>query len=315
MQAGQRNALVNEEHGEQRTAVNARPDAAGDRGERAAIADLVRKMSYEVMPFRGIDAEVAEHVPLDIPLNVTVTEAKGVDRTLEVAESLSRRGYRVAPHLPARQFVDEHHVAEVVARLREAAITSIFVVGGDVPTPAGKFTDAFSFLQAIEKTGHVFRDVGIPGYPEGHGFVPQQAIELAMKQKAPMATRFITQMCFDVDATARWADGVHASGIDLPILVGVPGPVNRQKLVRISAGIGLGQSARFLQKQKGMLWRFLLPGGFNPNRLVNRLGETTPDRGANIVGLHIFAFNEFRATERWRQELLAATAGDSASER
>lgn len=284
------------------------PDPVGDHGR--GLGDLVRNMSYEVMPFRDIDAEVAEYVPLSVPLNVTVTEAKGIDRTLAVAEKLSKRGYRVSPHLPARLFVDDEHVAETVDRLDGAGITSIFVVGGDAPVPAGKFADAFSLLQSIENTGHSFRDVGIPGYPEGHAWIPQTAIDLSLKQKAPMATRFITQMCFDIDATHRWASRVANEGIALPVVVGLPGPVNRQKLMRISARIGLGQSARFLQKQRGLLWRFLLPGGFNPKRMVDRLGEVMPGTTSNIAGLHIFAFNEFRKTEEWRQELLAATAGE-----
>lgn len=121
-----------------------------------------------------------------------------------------------------------------------------------------------------------------------------------------MATRVLTQICFHADTTIRWAAGVAASGIDLPIFVGMPGPVNRQKLMRISAGIGLGQSARFLQKQQSLLWRFLLPGGYNPTKLAKRLCAAVPMTGNNIRGLRIFTFNELRKTEMWRQRLLAS---------
>jgi methylenetetrahydrofolate reductase (NADPH) len=86
----------------------------------------------------------------------------------------------------------------------------------------------------------------------------------------------------------------------------MPGPVNRQKLIRISAGIGLGQSARFLQKQSGLLWKFLLPGVYNPTKLVKRLASASEKIGGNIVGLHIFTFNELQGTEQWRQKLLAS---------
>lgn len=87
----------------------------------------------------------------------------------------------------------------------------------------------------------------------------------------------------------------------------MPGPVSRQKLMRISAGIGLGQSARFLQKQQSLLWRFLLPGGYNPTKLAKQLGTAMPTTG-NIRGLHIFTFNEIRKTEAWRRELLASVS-------
>ncbi|MCI2419252.1 methylenetetrahydrofolate reductase [Saccharopolyspora sp. K220] len=286
--------------------INLSGDAAGGRARRSTVADLVRSMSYEVVPFNNAERDVVEHVPTTVPLTVTVTEAKGIDHTLDLTEKLLGHGYRVAPHLPARQFTDDQHVADVVVRLSDSGVKSVFVIGGDAPQPAGKFADAFSLLRSMEAAGHPFQDVGIGGYPEGHGSIPREAIDLALKQKASMATRILTQICFDADTTSRWAAGVAASGIDLPIFVGMPGPVNRQKLVRISAGIGLGQSARFLQKQQNLFWRFLLPGGYNPTKLVKRLGTAVPKTLNNIAGLHIFTFNELRGTEQWRQRLLAS---------
>lgn len=283
-------------------------EANGATSPRTGFADLVRTMSYEVMPFKNTEADVLAYVPKSVPLTVTVTEAKGIDHTLNLTERLLGHGYQVAPHLPARQFVDTAQVTDVVARLTEAGVRSVFVVGGDAPKPAGGFADAFSLLQAMEEANHPFTEVGIGGYPEGHALIPQEAIDLALKQKAPMATRVLTQICFDATTTSTWAANVAAAGVDLPIYVGMPGPVNRQKLMRISAGIGLGQSARFLQKQQSLLWRFLLPGGYNPAKLVKRLASASARTRNNIRGLHIFTFNELKGTERWRQELLATVS-------
>ncbi|MBX6389458.1 MAG: methylenetetrahydrofolate reductase [Frankia sp.] len=282
-------------------------DAAGAPRRRPAdLADLVRNISYEVMPFKSTEQAVLEHVPTTVPLTVTVTEVKGISTTLDLAERLHRAGYTVAPHLPARQFVDDAHVTDVVERLREAGIRSVFVIGGDAPNPAGRFVDAYSLLLAMKEIGHPFTEVGIGGYPEGHGHIPQEAIDRAIRQKAPLATRILTQICFDARTTGSWAAGLAADRVELPIHIGMPGPVNRQKLIRITAGIGLGQSARFLQKQQGLLWRFLLPGGYDPTRLAKRLGSVAAGGAGNLRGLHIFTFNELAGTERWRQRMLAA---------
>jgi methylenetetrahydrofolate reductase (NADPH) len=279
---------------------------AGDSGRRNSIlAQLLSNISYEVMPLKRTADEVLAHVPTSIPLTVTVTAARGLDATLELAERLHHNGYRVAPHLAARQFVDEGQVAEVVARLASSGVRSVFVIGGDA-AQAGPFPDAYSLLQALQAVGHPFEEVGIGGYPEGHAFIPQHATDLALKQKAPLATRIMTQICFDAQTTTAWAARVAAFGVGLPIHVGMPGPVNRQKLIRISAGIGLGQSARFLQKQQGMLWRFLLPGGYSPTGLARKLATAAVTTSTNIRGLHIFTFNEIAGTERWRRTLLAS---------
>lgn len=231
-----------------------------------------------------------------------------MEATLHLTERLLRHGYRVAPHLAARQFVDQSQVADVVARLREAGARSAFVIGGDSPEPMGTFSDAYSLLQAMQEVGHPFEEIGIGGYPEGHAAIPQNAIDLALKQKAPMATHIITQICFDATTTSSWAARIAAFGVGLPVHVGLPGPVSRQKLIRISAGIGLGQSARFLRKQQSLLWRFLVPGGYHPTRLAKQLGTAVSKTSNNIRGLHIFTFNELAKTEIWRRKLLSSVS-------
>jgi methylenetetrahydrofolate reductase (NADPH) len=288
--------------------------ATPSRRRHGTLAELLRRISYEVVPFKSTEKAVVENLPTTIPLTVTVTEARGMEATLDLTERLLRHGYDVAPHLAARQFVDHHQVGDVVARLGAAGVRSVFVIGGDLPKPAGKLQDAYALLQAMQAAGHPFERVGIAGYPEGHAAIPQDAIDLALKQKAPLATHIITQICFDATTTASWAARVAAAGVELPVHVGMPGPVSRQKLVRIAAGLGLGQSARFLQKQQGALWRFLVPGGYRPTRLAKRLGVAAAQDGTNIRGLHIFTFNELRATEAWRRELLSAVSSEDGPE-
>lgn len=271
---------------------------------RARLADLVRHVSYEVIPFRGTEKAVLADVPASVPLTVTVTEARGIDATVDLTVRLLGHGYAVAPHLPARLFLDMNHVEDVAGRLRAAGGRSVFVIGGDMPRPAGPFADAFSLLAAMQALDDPFDEIGVAGYPEGHAAIPREAIDLALKQKAELATHIVTQICFDAGTTAAWAEGIAAAGIDLPVRVGLPGPVSRQKLVRISSGLGLGQSARFLRKQHHLLWRLLLPGGYRPTRLARRLGAAAPKAG-NVRGLHIFTFNELRGTELWRRRMLA----------
>jgi len=272
------------------------------------LAELMRNVSYEVIPLRSTEQAVLAHVPTTIPLTVTVTEARGMEATLSLSERLVAQGYDVAPHLAARLFVDRDHVADIVARLRTAGVRSVFVIAGDAREPVGTIPDAYALLQAMQAVGHPFEEVGIAGYPEGHTLIPPDALDLAMKQKAPLATRLVTQICFDPTTTSEWAARIAAFGVRLPVRAGLPGPVSRQKLIRISAALGLGRSARFLQKQQSLLWRFLLPGGYHPTRLAKRLGSAVTRTTNNIQGMHIFTFNELAKTEAWRRELLSSIA-------
>ncbi len=278
------------------------------RRPRGALERALRDASYEVLPLRGAEASVVEHVPRTVPLSVTVTEAKGLTPTLELAERLSGHGFTVTPHLAARLVHDASHLADVVARLHAAHVDSVFVVGGDAAEPAGTFPDALGLLEALETVGHHFRHVGIGGYPEGHGHISAELIERALERKAPHATHVITQLCFHPASTTAWARQVKRRGVDLPIRIGLPGAVTRQKLIRISAGLGLGRSARFLAKQHSMFWRFFLPHGYRPDRLVEGLAPTLGRPEHNLQGFHFFTFNEVARTEAWRQEWLARLA-------
>lgn len=278
------------------------------RPGRRSLARALREISYEILPFARTEEQVLATVPKDVRLTVTTTEAKGLRPTVDLAVRLARHGYATAPHLAARLVRDRSHLDDIVSELEDNGVPGIFVIGGDAARPVGEFPDALSLLEALQSRGHRFRRIGIGAYPEGHGRIDQRLIEQALTAKSRHANLGITQLCFDPRTTASWARSVKGRGVSLPIRVGIPGAVTRQKLVRISAGLGLGQSARFLAKQQGVLARFFLPGGYSPDRLLRGLAHSIDRADNDIVGFHIFTFNELKRTEAWRQDRLARLA-------
>jgi methylenetetrahydrofolate reductase (NADPH) len=268
------------------------------------LAEFLRHPGYEVIPLAGVEESVLEHVPKDISLTVTASPGKGMPATVDLAGRFAAQGFDVSPHLSARLIRDRSELAGILDRLREAGIRSIFVVAGDVPEPAGPFEGAVDLLRAMSEIGHQFEKVGITGYPESHPIISDDTTIQAMYDKAPYADYIISQICFDPKTISDWARWVKRRGVELPIRVGMPGVVNRQKLVRISATIGLGESARFLLKQRNWLLKMFMPGGYSPNRLVLGLRSALADPESNVAGFHIYTFNDVEKTEAWRREML-----------
>src|SRR5918997_7209796 len=233
------------------------------------------------MPLRGVEEAIVEHVPKSIKLTVTASPKKGIEETLRFAERLSGRGYEVAPHISARLVRDEAHLEDVLGRLRGSGIKDAFVIAGDAAEPVGKFEGAAALLGTMAEIGHDLEEVGISGYPESHPLISDETTIQAMYDKAPYAEYIISQICFDPKTISSWARWVKRRGVDLPIRVGMPGVVNRQKLMRISATIGLGESARFLPQQPNWLVKMFMPGGYSPNRLVLGLKESLADPESN----------------------------------
>ncbi len=271
---------------------------------REKVAEALRRPRYEVIPLRGAEEQVVRHAPKDVKITVTASPKKGIESTLGLAERLSKRGYETAPHLSARLVRDGAHLEDILGRLRGAGIRDAFVVAGDAREPAGEFEGAGGLLAAMAELGHDLEEIGITGYPESHPFISDADTIKAMYEKEPYATYIVSQICFDAGVIATWARRVRRRGVDLPIYVGVPGAVSRQKLLRISRGVGLGESARFLKKYGNWFVRFLLPGGYSPDRLIEGLTSSFTDPESKVQGFHIYTFNEVGKTEAWRRESL-----------
>ena len=276
---------------------------------REALAELLRRPRYEVFPLPGIEDELVQHVPIDVKVTVTSSPRRGLEATLRLAEEVARRGFAVVPHVAARLVADEGHLSEIVERLAKIDVREIFVIAGDAQSPAGKFAGAYDLLAAISQLEHQLDQIGISGYPESHPFISDETTIQTMFDKAPHASYIVSQLCLDPGVIAWWIGAVRERGVALPIYVGVPGVAPRRKLLRISTKIGVGDSARYLRKQGGVLARLLLRGSVGPGYLVEGLSPEL----ARIAGFHVYTFNELRETERWRQEALERLSRSAAA--
>jgi methylenetetrahydrofolate reductase (NADPH) len=92
--------------------------------------------------------------------------------------------------------------------------------------------------------------------------------------------------------------------VTLPLYVGLAGPVDQTRLLRMAAKAGAAESARFLTGHANWLLRLGTPGAYSPDRLLARLAPTLTAPGSAVAGLHLFTFNQLQQTEQWRQSLL-----------
>ncbi len=268
------------------------------------MRNIAESLGYEVIPFKKTEEAVLRYVPKDVRLTVTASPAKGQDATIALATALAGHGYRVAPHLSAQQIRDRKHLSDIVARCREAAVRDVFVVGGDRTEAPSAFRHAHDLLNALHELDHGFTGIGIAGHPEGHPAVSGEVLFQALVAKAALATHITTQLVFDPELILRWTRELVRRGIGLPVHVGVPGAIHRQKLLRVSSGLGVGESARFLKKQQNLVWRFFRPGGYRPDKIINGLTSRMESPGNTIAKFHVFTFNDLESTEAWRQKLL-----------
>ena len=276
------------------------------RNKRSAdtLVRVLTNARYEVLPTASTEDKVLEHLPRERVITVTASPAKGLEATLDLAERLAGHGYVVVPHIAARMVSGRTELAELADRLVAKGVSSVFVPGGDAEV-AGDYPDALSLLEDLDVLGKPFSHVGITGYPESHPSINDDLTVQSMWDKRRHATHIVSNLTFDSAVVRDWLHRLRGRGVTMPLLLGIPGPVERTKLLGMATKIGVGESTKFLAKNKGLFARLAAPGGFTGESFLEKCAPALGESGALVEGLHVFTFNQVAETESWRNDLLA----------
>ena len=278
------------------------------RTSTLTLARVLENARYEVLPTATTEEKVLTHLPRDRVVTITASPSKGLEATIDLAERLAGHGYTAVPHLAARMITGRTELAELCERLTGKGINRVFVPGGDTE-PAGDYPDALSLLEDLTVLGRPFTQVGITGYPESHPTINDDLTVQAMWDKRRHATHVVSNLTFDPAVVRGWIRRMRDRGITMPLLLGVPGPVERTKLLAMATRIGVGESTRFLAKHKGTFARLAAPGGFTGEKFLEQCAPALAMPDAFVEGLHVFTFNQIAETEAWRTELLERLRG------
>lgn len=281
--------------------------------ENASIlAGMMEQAYLEIIPTRTI-VERLRHLPRHSYVAITCSPAQGVGPTLDMVDQLrslpDERRLKLVPHVAARVVRDKGHLREILARLDEAGVESVFVPGGDAQEPAGDYNGALDLLRDIADIGHKFRYVGVAAHPEGHPLVSDAELLRLLQEKQKYANYLVTQMCFDPDLLIRWLYSIRKSGVSLPAWFGLPGVADIPKLISLSLRIGVGQSVKVLKKQKGLVRKMFSAKPYQPDELLAGLQPHLDNAVLDIPGFHLFSFNDVERTERWRVTTLEKLRG------
>ncbi len=261
---------------------------------------LFAHLRYEVVPLAGAGEQV-RHLTPGTTVAITSSPSRGLEPTIELAEQLGRAGYDAVPHLAARSVRSDVQLKEIVDRLEAAGVRDVLVIAGDNPEPAGPYADGIELLTALGEQEHPFTGVGVPAYPEGHPLLDDETLWRSLARKQGQASYIVTQLCFNAAALARWLTALNERGIGLPVYIGVPGVVERRKLLRMAARLGVRDAQRFIRKHARLALPLLRRGDYRPDRLVRALARQLPP-DADVRGLHLYTFNAVQATVEWVRE-------------
>ena len=272
---------------------------------------LIDEMVFEIIPMKSADAAI-DALPAGAPVSVTASPVKGLDATMELSDRVRAAGHRPIPHLSARLTDGPRHVARIANWLRTEGHETIFVVAGDAEVAAGPYDGAMALLTELLSHDSGVRKIGVTSYPDGHPIIPTEVCDeqLLLKQEllaeAGVDGWASSQMCFDTEKLTTWLRRERDRGFTLPLHLGIPGVIDRARLMTMGVRLGVGASLRYLKKNRAAVTKLMAPGHYDPDDILMPMVDELESLG--VDGLHVFTFNQVGSTENWRQHVLSEAA-------
>ncbi|MBZ8119569.1 methylenetetrahydrofolate reductase [Roseovarius sp. LXJ103] len=286
-------------------------DVAAEAGPvNGAIEALLKDYSIEVMPRTAEKVEdFRALLPEGTRVYIAHIEGTPIDDMVATAKRLNEAGYPVMPHFPARIIKDRATLVDWIARYQgEANVDQALLLAGGVEKPHGDYDSSMQLLESGAFGDAGFKRLHVAGHPEGNRDIDPDGsmtnVDAALRWKqafsetsdADMA--LATQFAFDAGPIIKWADGLKANGIDLPIHIGIAGPAKLQTLIKFAIACGVGPSLKVLQKRAMDVTKLLLP--YEPTDVLSELAAhkaAHPDFG--ITHVHFFPLGGIKANAEW----------------
>ena len=217
--------------------------------------------------------------------------------TLAAVQALHRAGCPVAPHLSCGGD-DAEGVLDLIDRYREAGISRLVALRGDLPSGVGgsrQLVHANELVALIRRhSGDHFR-IHVAAYPEIHPEARGYAEDLHWlgAKFAAGADAAITQYFYSADAYCHFIDACNSAGIDRPIVPGIMPITNYESLRRFSIRCG-AEIPRWLQYRLADFGDDAAGLRSFGEEVVTRLCERLLAAGA--PGLHFYTLNQAEAT-------------------
>ncbi len=226
------------------------------------------------------------------------------DRTLETVLEIKAAGHSAAPHISCIGSTRES-VQKTLATYREHGIRHLVALRGDLPSgtaDVGEFRYANELVEFIRAATGDWFHVEVAAYPEYHPQARTPGEDIAnFKRKIDAgADSAITQYFFNAAGYYHFVDGVHAAGVEVPIVPGIMPILSFSKLARFSDACG-AEIPRWIRRK--------LESFGDDSASIRAFGlDVVTDLCADLLahgapGLHFYTLNQASLTKAIWQRL------------
>ncbi len=293
-------------------------DTAAPGRQADCEADLMIGGSLEMSPERVGDAmAVAGLLPSGTRVYVNHLPNHGLAQSLAALTSVRAAGLEPVPHIAARRVGsrDELH-AFLTQAVRDAGVRKVLLIGGDDPQPVGPYADGLDVLRDGILAENGLRELGLPGYPEGHPRIPQAVLDRALSDKLALAqaqglsASIVTQFSFAPARIVEYCSELARKAPEVPVYVGMAGPTNAATLLRFAQRCGVSASLRAMGAQGMGAVRLFMHT--EPSEQLSAVAQyCLRHANCNVVGAHLFSFGAASKSAAWMNRVITARGAPS----
>ncbi|MFY9317910.1 MAG: methylenetetrahydrofolate reductase [Burkholderiales bacterium] len=282
------------------------PDQSLEGHAARAMTELLASGSLEMSPDRAGDAqEIAAQLPSGARIYVNHPPRHRLAQSLPALKRIRAVGLEPVAHIAARRVGSRAELDSFLGRAAsEAGLSTVLLLGGDEPRPVGPYESGAELLREGVFARFGIREVGLPGYPEGHPHIPSGVIDQALSDKLAMvsaqglAAHLVTQFSFAPARVIAYCANIARTMPAVPLHVGIAGPTEARALLRFAQLCGVSASLRALRTQ-GMDAIRLFTHTDPREQLVEVARYCRVRHSCNVVGVHLFSFGGAAKTAAW----------------
>jgi len=291
--------------------IRAADHPAGGRAASIA-AELVSGGSLEMGARRPEDArEIAALLPAGTPVYVNHLPRHRLLDSVPTLIAVREAGLEPVPHIAARRIKDRAELQAFLSRaVGDAGVRKALILGGDEPVALGAYADGAALLRDGLLAAAGLREIGLPGYPEGHPRIARAALENAFAEKLSLAagqglgTYVLTQFSFAPARVIEYCAALARSAPAVPVYVGLAGPTDPIALLRFAQRCGVSASLRALRAQGMDAVRLVTHT--DPGQQLSSLAHYCSVHAAcNVVGVHLFTFGGVTSAAEWMNRCIS----------
>jgi methylenetetrahydrofolate reductase (NADPH) len=282
------------------------PAPERDRALAAIAAELVACGSLEMGAEAPEDAlRIAELLPAGTPVYVNHLPRHELPHMLAALVALRDAGLEPVPHIAARRVLSRAELRGFLDQaVRLAGVAKALLIAGDVAAPAGPYGDAVALINDGVLADSGLKQVGLPGYPEGHPQVATALLnavleeKLAGLQRQRLASYIVTQFSFAPHRIVEYCADLLRRVPEVSVYVGLAGPTTPRRLLRFAQRCGVSASLRALHAE-GMRAVRLFTHVDPSAQLTAIARHASTGSASNVVGVHLYSFGGVAPTARW----------------